>query len=81
MMSNFSVEVVDAATGTILPKTTINGRIYVAAEHSKEIYVRLIVHSLSQHMKLWPEGYLNGWVEIEGKSLGYSHSVRNNNPV
>ena len=79
MMSNFSVEVVDAATGAVLPKTTINGRTYVAAEHSKEIYVRLIVHSLSQHMKLWPEGTLNGGVQIEGKSMGYSLTLDHNN--
>ena len=77
MISNFTCDVLDAATGALLPKTTIGGKIYVAAEHGREIHVRMSILDPALHLKLSPEGILNGYVQIEGTSLGYSSSFRN----
>lgn len=74
MLTDFSVDVIDAITGEAKPKTTIGDKTYAAVETGKEFYIRLSVDNPIKHRKLYPQGNLNGYVDIDGKSIGYSSS-------
>ena len=76
MMNHFSVDVINAITNDPLPKTTIGDKTYVAVENGKEFFIRLSVDDLQKHQKLFPQGQLNGSVDIDGKSIKYSSSFK-----
>jgi len=71
-MTNFAVEVRDTKTNTVCPVTTIDGRMYVAAEHGMEFFVVFKVIDKVLHTKHNPHGNLNAWLSIEGENVGHS---------